>query len=214
MVILNDILKYLGLTLLLINVILFFKSHNLFQKIMAYRIIFIYLLVSLIFSLINEHMNMKKTNNLYLSHFYFAFQFILLSFFYIVNFNRRQQKFIKIIFVIVLAILGSQYILYPKELFGFNLLEVFITSFPLVVYSIIHLYNSLSQKGQYLYINASILIYLSASTLIFFLGNYLAEFDREVVVNIWFIHKVLYLVFLILIFLEWKSNFSQYKIKV
>ncbi len=213
MLTLNDIFKYAGFILLFINVILFYKSHNRFTKIMAFKLIFTYLVISLIFSLNNERMNYFRINNLFLSHFYFIFQFVLLSAFYLLLLNKRQKRFVIIIYFIVLSILGGQYMLKPKELFGFNLFEVFITSFPLVIYSVIHLYNSLTSKGVFLYFNAAILIYISSSTLIFFLGNYLAIFEQKVVINIWFIHKILYLVFLILIFLEWKNSFSSHKTK-
>jgi len=211
---LDNYIQYLGLILLFITVILFIKSYRFFSKTIAFNILFTYLVISLGFDLINEYMHSKRIQNLYLSHFYFGYQFILFSIFYLSIFHqKKQQILIKSIFFIVIIFLGLYHIIYPKELFEFNLLEVFITSFPLVIYSVIHLYNSLTTKGKYLYINAAILIYLSSSTLIFFLGNHLATFKNEVVVNIWFIHKLLRLVFLTLILLEWKNSFQPYKIK-
>ncbi len=214
MLTLNDTIQYLGLIILLINIFLFTKSHSFYSKNMAFIILFTYVTISFSFDLINEYMHSKRINNLYLSHFYFIYQFILFSYFYLLLFKQKQQQLlVKVIFLIVIISLGLYHIIYPKKLFEFNLLEVFITSFPLVIYSVIHLYNSLTTEGKFLYINAAILIYLSSSTLIFFLGNYLAQFDQEMVVNIWSIHKILRLIFLILIFLEWKNSFSSYKIK-
>jgi hypothetical protein len=209
-----DILKYLDVILLCINVILYSISHNQFSKIMAYKLIYIYLWLSLIITVTTEIMFAYKENNHYLSHFYFLFQFILFTYFYLNLFKNKTQKiYVKTIFVIVISILTIQYLLNPLGLFYFNLLEVLLTSFPLISYSIIHLYNSLVKKGSYLYLNAAMLVYLSASTLIFFLSNYLTGLDKKIVINIWHILEILYVLFLIIILLEWKNSFSSYKTK-
>ena len=68
-------------------------------------------------------------------------------------------------FIGVIAVLVSLYFakatkkreddIFQKDLFKeFNLLEILITSFHLVLYAIIHLYNSLGKPGKYMYINA------------------------------------------------------------
>ncbi len=212
----DDIVKYLGILLLIINFILFTKSHKYYKNFMAFNILYIYIIISLTLLTITNIFNEFKIRNLYLSHFYFIFQFIILSIFYITLLRHKsQQKLIQILFVSVIFILGIQYALDYHKFFKFSLLEIFLTSFPLTIYSTIHLYNSLTTRGEYLYFNAAILIYITATTLIFILGNYITgeEIDKTIARNIWFIHKVLYLVFLILTFLEWKNSFSSYKTK-
>ncbi len=212
----NDFIKYLGILLLLINFILFTKSHRHYKNLMAFNILYIYIIISLSLLTITNVFNELKIRNLYLSHFYFIFQYVLISIFYIILFrNNDQRRFIQILFILVILTLGIQYVIYPLNFFKFNLLEIFLTSFPLTIYSIIHLYNSLTKKGVYLYFNAAILIYITATTLIFILGNYITgvEIDKTIARNIWFIHKILYLAFLTLILLEWKNSFSSYKIK-
>ena len=64
-----------------------------------------------------------------------------------------------------------------------------------------------------MYINAGILIYLTTSTLIFILGDYLSGISNAAVKNIWFINAVLYVTYLVLIFIEWWKNFRVIKNK-
>jgi ABC-type transport system involved in cytochrome c biogenesis permease subunit len=84
-----------------------------------------------------------------------------------------------------------------------------------VVYSMIHLYNSLNESPKYMYINAGVLIYITTSTLIFILGDYLSgnSISSSSVDTIWFINKVLYVIYLALIFIEWWRNFRVIKNK-
>ena len=56
-----------------------------------------------------------------------------------------------------------------------------------------------------MYINAGVLIYLASSTLIFILGNLINVVDRPLQTNIWFINKILYVGYLILILIEWRN---------
>ena len=156
----------------------------------------------------------NKLPNLYISHFYFIGQFIFLSLFYRSIFvNQIQKRLVYIILFVVISILGVQYYIQPYLFLKFNILEVFICSSPLVAYAIIHLYNSLTRRGVFIYINIGVLIYLTSSTLIFIFGDYLADFrDKNLIVkNIWLINKGLYISYLLLIFMEWYKNFRVYK---
>lgn len=208
---LNEILRYLGPTLLLLNLILYARTRTIFFNNVTYKVFLIYLFIGFVILVSSTIMWGIKMRNIYLSHAYFNIQFILLSFFYFFILEKRQKIIVRILFIIILSIIGIHYLFKPEKLFTFSSYEVFLTSFPLVLYAIIHLYNSLNKKGSFLYINAAVLIYLSSSTLIFFLGDFLTNLDKQLTLNIWFIHKILYIIFLVLIFLEWKLHLSQYK---
>jgi len=206
----DDIFGILGVLLLFVNCILFFKSYH--SKIdSAIKFFTIYLTISFLINTVSIILARNGINNLYLSHFYFISQFIFVSLYYRQLFNNRQKKMVNAMGLLVFIVLGIQYSTNPTLYYKFNLLEIFLTSFPLVVYSIIHLYNSLSEEGKYMYINSGILMYLTTSTLIFILGNFLSDLDRQTTKNIWFLNKVLYIVYLILILLEWKKSLSQAK---
>lgn len=203
----GEIFKNLGVIILFISVILYSLSYFKDKKNKAIRFFLIYL--SITFCVLSLSIIIvdffKIKNNLYLSHFYFIFQLIFLSLFYKELFTKKQNALVNVIFGIVITVLAIQYSNNPSLFFKFNLLEIFLTSSPLVIYSIIHLYNSLNKPGKFMYINAGVLIYLTTSTLIFILGNLINIVDRPLQTNIWFINKILYVGYLILILIEWKS---------
>lgn len=213
MEILKLIFRYSGILLLLFCVVLYIKN---FVKAESDTLkYFIYYLVVTfcvqLYSMILAHFG---ENNLYLSHFYFVPQFLLLSCYYKKLFSNFQKKIVNGTLVIVLIILAFQYVMTPSLFAQFNVLEIFITSFPIVVYSIMHLYNSLTKKGDYLFINAAVLLYLSTSTLVFILGDYFATLGKsKLVVNIWDFNRVVYIVFLLLILAEWKTSIKPIKNK-
>ncbi|WP_353780094.1 hypothetical protein [Winogradskyella sp. 3972H.M.0a.05] len=209
--ILDDFFEYLGIVLLFINACLYIWSYRTIRGSVALKYfstylatIFIVLLSSLLIVKV-----FKVRNNLYLSHLYFLSQFVLLSLFYKSQFKKNQKKWVNITLSLVLLIVTIQYINKPQLLKKFNLFEIFISSFPLVVYSIVHLYNALNNKGKYMLINAGVLMYIATSTLIFILGDYITSNTKNhLIAKIWFINKVLYVGYLLLILVEWKKNIS------
>lgn len=213
MKLIDSFFKYFGVFLLLVNVTLYslscLKKNRALNFFLIYLVLtFCVLSLSIILVLV-----FNVRNNLFLSHFYFIFQFIFLSLFYLELFTKEQGNWVKSIFYIVVFIIGVQYINDFSLFYKFNLLEIFLTSFPLVIYSIIHLYNSLTKSSGFIYINAGILIYLAVSTLIFILGNYISEIDSNIAFNVWFLNKVFYVGYLILIIIEWKKSISRIKSK-
>ena len=215
----DSLLKNIGLVLLFINALLFTFSflkskskHRELKYFVTYLIItFCVLLGSILIIDIQVKFGFEK-NNLFLSHLYFIFQFIFLSLFYRELFTKRQQFWVNSIFVFVALILTIQYFKDWTLFLKFNLLEILITSFPIILYSIIHLYNSLGKPGKYMYINAAILIYLSVSTLIFILGNLINTIDdRSITVSVWFLNKIFYVGYLLLILIQWKKSLWKMK---
>ena len=149
-------------------------------------------------------------NNLFVSHYYFILQFILLSFFYLeVIDNSFQTKIIKFTIPFCLAVLGIQYY-YNKDLFcKFNLFEIFMTSFLLIIFSMFHFYNILNEKKKYYYINTGILLYLFGSTVLFISGNLITRLDLAPSKIVWMLNSVLYIIYQVFIFLEWREIFLK-----
>ncbi|WP_452224921.1 hypothetical protein [Lacinutrix chionoecetis] len=204
----SEIFTYLGVLLVFINSIMYLKTITIDKQNKALKYFTIYLVLTFIVltSSIMIVLLDDEPNNLFLSHFYFIFQFVFLSLFYRELFTRNQVKYVHIISGLVIAVLVIQYATKPSLFYKFNLLEILITSFPLILYSILHLYNSLTKLGKFMFINAGVLIYLSASTLIFILGDFLSQLDgKHVVRYIWFINKILYVGYLLLILTEWRK---------
>ena len=213
MKLIDGVLQNLSIILLFINATLYTYSYLKDKKNKAIKYYSIYLALtfcvlvgSIILINIQGSLGLKK-DNLFLSHFYFIFQFVFLSLFYREFFTKKQQNWVNLIFILVALILSIQYFNNISLFNRFNLLEILISSFPLVVYSIIHLYNSLGKPGKYMYINAAVLIYLSVSTLIFILGNLMVSaVDRSLSINVWLLNKVFYVGYLILILIEWRKS--------
>ena len=200
--ILDDIIDNAGLVLLFINTILYLVSFKSHKNKRDYLLFTIYLIIISVIQAWSFYLAYDGgRDNLFLSHYYFILQFVLLSFFYESLFLKKQKKYVFSTLIIILIILTIRYINEPSRYFKFDLVEIFICSLPIVIYSIVYLYNSLNKSKGYLYINAGVLIYLSASTLIFILGDYLSGQDiNKGIREIWMINSFLYLLFLILIF--------------
>jgi hypothetical protein len=219
MTIIDDVFLYLGMLLNIINMFLYALSYKKNSRNLTYKLFSLYLLCELIINISAFILASYQEHNLFLTHYYFILQYIILSLFYKTLFKNPQKQMVTVVFIPVLTILAIQYAMQPELYFKFNTTEVFITSLPIVVYSMIHLYNSLNESPKYMYINAGVLIYITTSTLIFILGDYLSgnssssSSSSSSVDTIWFINKVLYVIYLALIFIEWWRNFRIIKNK-
>jgi hypothetical protein len=203
------IIIYIGYLLLGINFILFAIKLNKKRPRSVYIFTF-YLLVMIVIQFFTNYLSNIGQNNLYLSHYYFIFQFILLSLFYleIIN-NSYQRKIIKIAIPFCLVVLGIQYFFNNDLYEKFNLLEIFITSFLIIIFSMFHFYNILNEKKRYYYLNTGILLYLFGSTVLFMSGNLISRLDLALSNILWILNSLLYIVYQIFILLEWREIFYK-----
>ena len=205
-----EIIADLGYLVLLLNTLLF--SIGFFKKGKAYRIFISYLWIICLIQIMSKVLHFLRLNNLYLSHFYFILQFVSLSFFYLnLQLNVFQKKIVKIGFVFCLTVLTCQYALNPGVFFEFNLFEIFITSFLLIVYATFYLFNLLNEKKEFYYINFGILTYLFGSTVLFLVGDLVAKMKPEFNDVPWLLNSILYVFYQILILLEFKVSFYKSK---
>jgi hypothetical protein len=184
-----------------------------------FKIFTIYLVVVAIIDLICSYYAIQKWNNLFMSHFYFISQFVLLSIFYHVLLSKKQRIFVKVLLFFVSLMLLIYFSISPEKLKNFDLFEILITTIPIIVYTLMHIYNSLTIKQTYAYVNTGILLYVSLSTLVFFLGDFLSnslefeEVGKDVFFNVWDINIILLIIFQICISLEAKNLFVTLKNK-
>lgn len=204
------IIIYLGYLVLAINTFLYFKSYR--QKSIAFKIIPFYLLFCLIIQLNATYLGAHNIPNLYLSHYYFVGQFLFLSFFYKEILKSQIKKRVVNLFLstipIVIIIL---YIINPLNYFKFNLIEVIITSIPIVLFSIFYFSENLNSSKKFIYLNCGIFIYLISSTFLFSVGNIINSSLSSFKKYVWILNAILYLVYQILIFIEWYKNFKSKK---
>lgn len=208
-----DLLANMGCLFLFVNLLLFSLKFRGNGK--AYKIFTVYLLVVLAVQLPSFFLKSLHINNLFLSHFYFLGQFLFLGLFYKSLFtNLLQKKIINIGFVCCFIILGIQYSLDTSLVFKFNLFEIFLTSFLLIIYSVFHFYNMLSDKKEFYYINIGIMLYLFGSTILFFVGNLTALMSAEMSKITWVTNALLYVVYQLFIVFEWYKSFSKKTIQL
>ena len=216
----RDIIEVASLGLLSINTLLFLRGLKLY-KFNSYKWFCAFLVFTLIISSIVSYTAYKVINNLAFSHYYFTFQFLLFSFFFKELFRSKKQKnFVNITIILTLLILiylfsSGKIQYYTTE--PFNPIQVFICSFPIIVFSIMHLYNSLDTDFRFLWITAGILIYLSVSTFVFILGGIINDLKNPKYWGLgnilWGSHEYFVLLFYVLIFIEWYKSFRLKKIK-
>lgn len=168
--------KYLYFTsalLCLLYLIGFFKNGK------AYKIFTIYIIGVLLMDYISSHMwRWFRIYNIFMTHFYDLFQFVILSYFYATLLKTKKQLFAVYILLIILPVfLLSRYVFNPQMFFEYSLLETYLTTMPLIIYSSMHLYNNLGDKSEFYYINVGLLFYLFSSTFIFLLYKLIDVFE-------------------------------------
>ena len=201
---------YIGYFILFINTILYFKSYR--KNSVVFKIIFYYLCLCLVIQLYSTYLSHLKERNLHLSHFYFIGQFILLSSFYAkILKGKKLISFIKKTSFLVIILSIGYYGLYPKDFLKWNVFEITITSIPILVYSFLFFTQNIEIKSTkyFIYFNSGLFIYLLSSTLLFTLGNIGLEDAKMVSIKrlVWKFNSFLYIVYQVLVFIEWYKNF-------
>lgn len=198
----------IGYLILFLNLILFIKGVRYNGK--AYSIFTWYLGVIFLVQITSMILKKFNINNLYLSHFYFIGQFVLLSLFYInILKGELQKKIVKVCLIIVLLALAIQYVIDFSLFLKFNLFEIFITSILLILYATFHFYNMLNEKKEFYFINMGILFYLFGSTILFLVGNLTIVLSPKMNKITWILNSILYVLYQIFILVEWKKSFSK-----
>lgn len=195
---------YAGYLVLLINFLLMIKGFSTKEK--PFKIFTVYCGAMVLVQMTSFALHKMNVHNIFLSHFYFILQFIILSFFYkAILQNSFQKKVVIYTLILCLVLLSVQFLLDWKVFFQFNLFEIFITSLPLIIYATFHLYNLLNEKKEYYYFNLGLLIYLFGSTVVFLTGNLLIllKSDKPFTM-IWDLNVYLYVVYQLFIFYELK----------
>lgn len=202
----NLLFVNIGYALLLLNSVLYFKGF--FNQGKAFKIFTVYLLGTVLIQIFSKFFSSLYGNNLFLSHFYFIGQFVVLSLFFKSLFNIKKQKLlVNGILIIGMSILAGQYLLDPNLFFRFNLFEIFLTSFLVIVLATVHLYNLLTEKKVFYYCTIGMLLYLFSSTVLFLVGNLTALLSKEYQLLPWTLNALLIIVYQLFILFEWKKSF-------
>ena len=123
-------------------------------------------------------------------------QFYTLSaFFYYLIKSAKTKKIIQINTVVISLIGVISYLLYPEQLNTYSYVEIIGTTFSLVAYALVHLYNLLSQEKKYYTITVGLILYLFGSTIVFLTGNLFLSFPKGYYTKIQFLNISLYAVY-------------------
>lgn len=199
---------YLGYLFSGINLLLYLKNYRKEEK--AYKIFTLYLLVIAIIQFCTSWLKNQGIHNLFLSHFYFILQMVFLSFFYLAILETKmQRRIVRTGLIGCLMVLGIQYITDKELFFRFNLFEIFITSYLIIIYSMFHFYNLLNSEKRYYYGNTGILIYLFGSTVLFLSGNLINMLKLESRNVVWLLNAGLVVVYQVFIFIEWRKRWLE-----
>lgn len=201
----SEVFIYIGYFILFLNCIVLLKGFSKNGK--PFKIFTVYSLLMFAVQIAAHILVKMHTVNLFLSHFYFGLQFLLLSFFYYYLMKESfQKKTILIMLIVCSLLLVIQYSLDWSLFFKFSLFEIFITSLPLITYATFHLYNLLNEKKQFYYITTGLLIYLFGSTIVFLTANLLISIKSRVVFEqIYNLNVYLYVVYQLFILYDLKS---------
>ena len=203
----DDIIAETGYCFLIINTIVFILSINKKDKALKYFIM--NLVLCSIVQLVSSKLHDNGTKNLYLSHYFFTGQFIFLSLFYL---KILKFKKIKNLILSVTITIPTCFIIYfyinEQAYKEWNEIEIALTSIPLLIYSFYFFIKKIddNKDKKYIYFNSGFFVYTFCSTLIFILGNI---GSRTLKLFVWDVNQILYLIFQILIFVEWYKNFRK-----
>lgn len=206
------LVSLVGLFFLLANAIRFYITCK--KRDVLYRIITAYLVLLFCVELLCNIIGFLYPNsNFFLSHYYFIFQFISLSLFFYNSFeNKIFKKTILAVLISVLLFLSIQYYRTPSLYWEFNLIEIAITSIPLLLYAFYYIVSNLKNvKHDYFYFCNGLIIYLTSSASIFLSGNTDSViFTEPFILDLWFFNSLFYILYQILIYKEWKAlNFRR-----
>lgn len=168
------------------------------------KAIAIYLLFLASNEIASSVLSFKGINNLFLSHSFIIIQTLILGYIFIKNFlNRNQIKLAKIYLTVTMSFLVIQYSIHPSLLTQFNLIEVFLMNYFLILCSFCYFYNTLGKNRQYGFLVIGILFYSVMSSSIFLFGNLATSVDIDIAKIIWQSHFFLVMTYQLLVMLQW-----------
>lgn len=200
-------LIYIGNILLIFNTILYLRAlHN--SK--AFKIFTLFLVViSIIQTSMTLISRLLHENNLYLNNVFLIIQFVVLSIFYK---TLLKRKIVVYVLIAVMIFLGYQYSNDLELFYVYNPIGISVTQTILMIYSLVYLYDTLRERQpQFLLVNIGVFLYLICSTLIFVSGNLIFNINipQETYLLLLKLNAILFIIFQILIFIEWRKNYYK-----
>lgn len=146
-------------------------------------------------------------------HIYTYSQSAILGVFYLkVCHNPKQRKFIRWYIVLMTLTLVLLYTFKPGAFMRFNLFEIIITNYLLVVASLFYLYNIISGTGSFLYLSLGVLVCAILDISVFLFADFLVTLQKEEMMIMWVLHEFGVMFLHLMITVQW-FNFFVYRRK-
>lgn len=206
--ILGFLISLIGLFFLIVNTVLFVTNKTVVKRVS--KIFIIYLITLSVIEVFCHVIGFLYPNsNSFISHFYFNFQFIFLSYlFYNLFKSFRIKKIILILFFCVLGLIVFTYIENPLLFWEFNPLEIVSTSLFLIILAVFFICKNLENIHDYFNFSLGLIMYLINSIYIFMFGNTELVICEKPYIDIWVLNSIFYILFQIMIFKEY-LNFKN-----
>jgi len=195
-----------GLILLFANVICFIVTKKYFKTNKLYKTLVLYLTVYFLIELICNVLGFLQPNsNIFVSHFAFNIQYLILSlFFYRLLKTKSLKRMTVALFVLFFIINTLYYINDPNLFWEFNLFEIAYISFVTIGLTLVHLYQNLGEAKYYFYFTIGVSTYMLTSCLIFLTGNIELVFLEKPYIDIWVFNSGFFILYQMLIYKEWR----------
>lgn len=204
------LVSLLGLCFLLFNAITFYINRN---KIPSISKVFVWYLIML--AVVETSCNaigiLKPNANFFISHFYFGFQFVFLSFLY---FKLITNRFVKWLILAIgisqVAYLTSIYLRDSELFWAFNTYEIVSTSVMLILYALYFIFSNFEVKHRYFNFSIGLILYLCCSISIFLSDNLNLVLLEKPFIDIWIFNSLFYILFQYFIFREYQYFKNDY----
>lgn len=200
-------ISLIGLVFLLSNVVYSFVLRNK-NKSLSFTLFSVYLVTMLVIETCCHALGfLKPGSNIFISHFYFNLQFIIVTLFFVFLFykNKKVVLTISLLSLLVLSVIFGSYFLNYYNFWEFNLVEIALTSFTLFGYIVYYFYYTFKEKNvKFYYFFSGLGVYLLSSCLIFLTGNVELVIIDKPYLDIWVLNSIFYIMFQYFIFKELK----------
>jgi len=211
MIVLTFFLYWIYIVLHVLNVLLY--SLQLLRRNSEWlRIITLFLWLMLLIQIGAEVARLIFKFNIPFFHIYTYSQSVIFGLFYLrICHNSMQKKIIKGYLWLMTLILVVFYTLKPDAFMTFNLPEVVITNYLLVVASFFYLYNIISGSRTFIYITLGVLVCAALDISVFLFADFLITLQDKDTIIIWILHESGVIFLHVMIMVQWFNFFYRRK---
>lgn len=148
------------------------------QESKTYRIVFVYITLNMVYEWCEWFLSDSLTTILF--HYFIFLQLIILGYFYHTCYPLpRQKKTLLVVLGVSLVILLGQFVIAPSTYYSSIFVDMLVTCFVVVFFSIIHHYNQIGKIKVFYYFNLGMIIFFIGSVVAFLFFTSLSVLFKE-----------------------------------